>query len=470
MAKIWTGLLTITALTMFSCEDPSDVGLGLDPNGLKSGVYYEELSLPSTNVFIDSLKTNGDARILVGSITDVTYGRTSAVSYSQLSTVSTIIGLSNTADTIFNQSDTVIIVTDQSYVVDSAVLVLRYNDISATDTSSLQTFRVQQLDDQLFSGVYYLANNVIPLVALDPDNETIRSIRTDSLILETPTYDTLQLPLSDSWANTLFDISLESDRNTILSQEFKGIAISGGENNTALISFNPTGETMLKVHYHIEASKHLSETEDSVYISSDSLAVDFSLTATNARYNGIITDRTGSLIGAAIQDNLADFDTGDGNIYFHSLSGIYPKIDMEPLLDFLAKPENEFVQINRFEFEVPTDASQLAYVDNVADMRFLLISEGGQVNHKGLVSGDLYSTAVLTDGGYLGGSQSIMSAPIDSANSYYSGVSTFFAQQVENGTIDLDQLIMMPSDITAPKQSVIPKEGIKLKVYYSIPN
>lgn len=464
--KIWLGLLTFTTLTIFSCEDPSEVGLGLDPNGLKSGLFYEEIVLPAQNVFIDSLVTNSDVRMLVGNYTDSIYGTTNALSYNRLSTSSILTALTFEID-----SETTDTTYSEKYIVDSAVLTLQYHDIKTINANnsitSQQTIKVQQIGDQLFSSVNYLSTYDMPLLPVEAGNEFQVSFRLDSL--ENETVDTVKLYLANSWAESLFDIFVEDNTNDVLFNEFKGIAISGDENNSSLISFTPGGETALRVHYHIEAIEKGTSIGDSIYNSFDSLSTIFSLTTT-ARFNGVIHDYSSSIIGPAIRDDLESFDVGDGNIYLNSLAGVYPKIDMQPYLDFLSREENEFIQINSFEFDLPTYLNSALYDKNAENIRFLLTGENNKINTAGLLSGDLFTTAVLSDLGYLSGFQDIMTASLDSTSLSYIGVGTFFSQEIKNEEIEIDNLILMPSDLTMPRHSVISQDGIKLKVFYSIPN
>ncbi|UXP33110.1 DUF4270 domain-containing protein [Reichenbachiella agarivorans] len=466
------GLLTFAAFFIFSCEDPSEVGLGLDPDGVASGVFYEEIYLPAQNVFIDSLRTSGNTRLLVGSVTDDVYGKTSAMSYNQLSTTSGIQSLGFKLDTV-STSPLVVDTLWYSYVVDSTVLTLGYDYIHSKESIKAQTIRVYEVDDQLFSGVYYLSKFNTPILPLEAGNEFSFVPRLDSIVNET--VDTVKFYLKREWGDRLFDIARQSNRATLLATDFKGIAIGGGDDNTSIIGFTSTGYTALNVHYHIVGPD--SNKADSVYF--DSLAVNFSLSASAAKYNKITTDRTGSLIGTGIT-NLGNFDVDDGNVYLNAAAGIYPKIDMQPLVDFLRGDEQELIQINNLEFELPTDGEETTLDEKVSQVRLYFVGDSTQINVQGLTTNDIYNTGVLKDIGYLTGALDLLSLAIDTTSFSYRGAATFFGHSIANGYIfaepeDVNEevynkVVVMPVDLGKVNQTVIPKDGIKVKVFYSKPN
>ncbi|PIB36679.1 hypothetical protein BFP72_15340 [Reichenbachiella sp. 5M10] len=446
--KNWLGLLIFTTLIIFSCEDPSEVGLGLDPDGLGSGVYYEEIILPAENVWIDSLRTNNSSRLFVGRIEDPIFGTTTAATYNQLSSTSLV---SSKTD-------------EQEYVIDSAVLTLGYDYIHTKGAIAPQTIRLQELDDQIFSGVYYLSHFDTPLKPYDADNVFTFTPRSDSV--DQGIADTVKFYLNDIWAETLFDIATQSNRTELLTQTFKGIALTPDDNNNLIVGFTPAGYTNISVHYHI-LGKDINQADSIV---SDSLSVAYSLSASNAKYSKFTTDRTGSLIGGSIKNNLENFEVGNGFIYLNSATGIYPKIDMTPFLDFLNDDENDLIQINNLEFQFSTSNDTSIYNRKMFNTRLFFAGDSSQINVDGLYDLDILKTVVLNDIGYLTGSQDMLVMPIDSATQSYRGGATFFGQQVENGNVNPYKLVVMPSLLTSFNQTILPQDGFKLRIFYSKPN
>ncbi|MBU2884718.1 DUF4270 domain-containing protein [Gilvimarinus agarilyticus] len=469
--KNWSGLLIFATLTIFSCEDPSEVGLGLDPDGIETGVYYEELLLPAQNVFIDSIRTStGEQfRFLIGKITDDVFGSTSSTAYAQLSTVSSVQPLVFRLDTL--STDPIVVDTLWTkYVIDSAVLTLNYGDISSSEaTVTSQTLSIHEVDDQLFSGVYYLADFETPILPAESAHGFSFTPRMDSLTLEDPSSDTVHFKLNQTWAERLFEIARQSDRAQLLREDFKGIAIVPDETNTAMIEYLSTGLTALNVHYHLEA--------DTVY--ADSLLVNFSLSAANAKYNKITTDRTGSLIGNHIGDNLENFSTGDNKLYINPASGIHPKLSLQPLVDFLEADGNELIQLNNVVFELVSEGTETPLNNKVKNLRLYFIGDQSQININGLSAQNLYTTGVMTDIGYLTGSLLLLNLPIDTSAVKYRGAATLFAQSVNNGYIDLkpeegesirNSLVLLSTDPMSIDRSIIPQDSIKMKIFYSKPN
>ena len=54
LGRIWHSIAIFIAMpVMYSCVDPVDVGVELDPDGIKLDVIFEEIWLPTTNILID---------------------------------------------------------------------------------------------------------------------------------------------------------------------------------------------------------------------------------------------------------------------------------------------------------------------------------------------------------------------------------------------------------------------------------
>ncbi|MFY0625339.1 MAG: DUF4270 family protein [Reichenbachiella sp.] len=472
LAKIWNGLLIIAGLFIFSCEDPSDIGLALDPDALSTQISYKEITLTAENVFNDSLKTSNTSVLLVGKSQSDIFGTTESTAYVRLSTDNSSLSPLDTDG------------VTQYYVYDSTVLTLQYFSVNADHVANTQTISVHQLEDQLISSVSYLSRFDTPYMANDPDDTFDFKIDKEDLDealenpLDTPNYQ-LTTHLSAFLGQQLFDIVESNETQELLRDDFKGIAFVSDPNNDALIGFNAGGGTNITVHYHI-----MEETEDGPVVDTDSLGIVFSLTSANARYNKIEVDRTGSLIGANIGEDLATFETGDGKVYMNPATGIYPKVSLQPLYDFFEEESGETGQpilISRAELVVTSALNDGEYRANNANFRMLFMNEGKQVNTSGLIIGDLVSSIVSTDIGYLGGSQAPLIASFTDSLTDYRASMTFFIQLVENGdvysSIDaegnkvrLESFSLMPSDIQIADYSVIDLSDIKLNLYYAQPN
>lgn len=453
--KNWPGLLILVALAIFSCEDAHDIGLGLDPDGIRVKVLYTELPLEATNVRLDSIKTSGDSRLLVGKNIDPTFGTTRAVAFSQLSFPTT---LPTPTD-------------DHTFVVDSTVIHLHFDDVHTDQIAASQHFDVYQLTDTLFGTATYLANFDTPY-RTDKKEGSFDFILNETRILDKDSLDyILKFRMEDTMGDELFAMATGDQGSSVspagaLRYEYKGIAIVGAESNNALISFKPLDSTSIVIHYHeVDPYTENSVATDSVY--TDSLTLNVSLGS--FFYNQIKTDRSGSTMAASPTESYTSFTAGDGNIYLQPASGIFPKLNLDTLNKFFEA--NPTLQVNRLEFVAETKANS-KYYGNAPNLRYLFVdgTDGSKINSVQLAANILTEAIIMTDNGYLAGTAEALVAPIDETALTYSGVPTFFGQLVESKSIEVDHLLVMPQDISTPKFSIFDeKTGFRIKLYYTLP-
>ncbi|WP_176214733.1 DUF4270 family protein [Reichenbachiella faecimaris] len=457
MDKNWPGLLIVVALAIFSCEDASDIGLGLDPDGVRVNVLYEELPLAATNVRIDSIRTSNSSRLLIGKYADPIFGTTVSTALSQINLTNTLSGLSG---------------DDHYYVVDSTVINLNINKAHTDDISNVQSFTVYQLTDTIFTSGYYLSDFITNYRTDESFGNFDIKLSASSLNLIDEKNYLVQKKLSASLGDELFAIANGQKGNSVspsgaLRYEFKGIAIVGDAANNVLLDIDHVDSTNIRVHYHVvDPYTEDGNSLDSVLV--DSLFLNYSLGSNGAYYNQISTDRSGSLMSSET-GNYNGFTTGDGNIYLQPASGIFPKLNFDALNQFFAANPN--IQINRMEFSIETKENS-AYNSNVGNFRFLYVdqADGSKINTNGLLTNILGETAILSDAGYISGSSEPLIASLDETSLTYTGVPTFFAQLVETGSIEVDHIILVPQDVTTPDFSVFDEEtGFIIKLYYTLP-
>ncbi|MEO9965182.1 MAG: DUF4270 family protein [Reichenbachiella sp.] len=460
--KNWFGLLIVATLSIFSCEDSNDIGLGLDPDGTRLNVLYAELPLETTNVLIDSIRTSSDTRLLVGRNSDPIFGDIVSNAYCRLSYANVLI----TSDTsLLNDRDKR---GKQIYFVDSAMLYLQVSKVHSTSFTTDQVYNIYQLGDTLFSGPSYLSDFNTPYLTDQLEGQLSVTLNEDRIRDKDSLQYVLTSRLSDSFAEKIFSY-VEDEPATASSRlffDYKGIAIVGDEANTALVGFTPGDSSSIRIHYHIR-DHYLDENSmetDSLF--TDSLSMILSLNS--AFYNGITVDRSGALMDAET-GAYNSFSAGDGNVYLQPASGIYPKANLDTLVKFMAANPN--IQINRMEFAIETSENS-KYEANVGNLRFLYVdgADGSRIDPSGLINNNPFETAVMSDNGYLAGIPEIIVAPLDESSLIYTGIPTFFAQLVESGTLTVDHMILMPTDVSTPDFSILDQEnGIKIKLYYTLP-
>ena len=433
---------------LLSCEDPSEVGLSLNADGTQIGVFYKELTLPATNVFIDSLRTNADRRLLVGQYNDPVFGNTSSSAFTQLALSSFL--FQRKVDSLTTDGKQVF-----DYEIDSVILQLRYNYFHSNNFSQTQSIKVKQINDTLFNSVFYLSK--FPSM-VDEDSKLYgeKSFQVD------PEVDTLLKINLDAFGEETLKFFRESSVGSIsgdsIINQLKGIALISEIGNSAILGFDPThADTKLSVHYKIKQIENVQQ--DSTIL--DSLSVNFSF-VNAVRFNSISTDRSSSELSIA-NDNFETFDLDNGKVYLQSATGIYPKVDLSPLKQFLTDQGN--IVINRCDIELPIsfDIISNEYIKEVEDSRLYFIKDGGNISSS-------TSKVVLSNNGYLSNNPVPASAVPNEDESAYETEITLFTQLINSDAVDVEKLLLVPSDITSMNQNVFEKSGIKLKVYYTVPN
>ena len=453
--KIWFGLLTIVALTIFSCEDSSDIGLDLDSDGVRVKVLYTELPLEAKNVSIDSIITSDDSRLLLGKNVDPTFGTIRSTLYSQLSF----------------KTGVLIPGTDKSYVIDSTVINLNIDKVHTNEFDQIQHFDIYQLTDTLFGSNNYYANYSTPYRTDKKEGSFDMLLNSDRVRDKDSLTYILSYRLPDDLGDELFAIATEEKGSSIspagaLKYEYKGIAIVPSEDNTILLGIEPEDSTNITVHYHeIHSYKESNVSKDSVSIDSLTLVVGLN----SLFYNNISTDRTGSRMENE-KGNYNSFSTNDGNVYLQPASGIFPKLDLDTLSKFLARYPD--IQINRLEIVAETRENDI-YHQNIQDLRFMYVDaeDGSKINTNGLASNILYEAAIMTDNGYLARIPEMLVSSLDETSLTYEGYPTFFGQLVETGSLNVESVIVMPTDLTTPDYSIFDeKSGFRIKLYYTLPD
>ncbi|MEP2277149.1 MAG: DUF4270 family protein [Reichenbachiella sp.] len=477
MDKNWHGLLIVAALAIFSCEDSHDIGLGLDPDGIRVNVLYTELPIEVTNVRIDSIRTNGASNMLIGKHSDDIFGSTSATLFAQLNLSNNLEATTDNTDTIqledeFDIETDSIIITTYEYVHDTTFLELDIDFVHTENVSSPHSYNIHQLIDTIYSEAYYLANFNTPYFTDSIEAELNFTLDKDLVeLLEKDSTYLLRFELNENWGNDFIEIGKSTSPSGNIRFNYKGIAIVGDENNKALIGLKPA-TTNLSVDYHIienvETLLNRIQISNETRIYKDSLELNIAFNFNNAYYSSISVDRSGSLMSNEAGD-YNSFTVGDGNIYLQPATGIFPKLNLDTLNKFFAAHPN--IQINRMEFSIETKENS-EYISNVDNLRFMYVngSDGSKINNDGILTNILSETAILTDAGYLSGTSTPLISELDETSLIYGGVPTFFAQLVEIGTIEVDHLILFPQDVTTPDYSVFDEEnGFRVKLYYTLP-
>ncbi|MFY0599589.1 MAG: hypothetical protein JXR03_07945 [Cyclobacteriaceae bacterium] len=443
--KLYKSGLVLLALIpfFFACDDPNALGVDLDNENAKTVTETITFDLPVSTIYIDSLRTDNDNVLIVGSTQDdPTFGDIKAIGYSEF-----IPGTGG-----YLPTDTV--------VFERAFLILESTSDYISGAAASQNITVYETTDTLFSAATYLSkinveyDNTMPLGSISEalgEQDSIFSI-----------------DLSDAFGRDLY-VKLDSAQDngaytdSLNSGVKPALVLEPSDNNQSIFNFDLTSDT---VGIYIEMK---DPDNDSLLYFKFNLAGDY--------YSQILRDRSGSTYASLV--NNYDSVSGGENTHLNMIAGIHPRLDLNPYLDFLS--ENENIIVNRAEISIPTDNSDGS--PEVNNIRYFIPSSNGRINGPAFLvnQSQIKDFGVLSNSGYrvFNGFPSMLISSFDNDDNSYFGNVTNFCQALLDFSlwdqttatsklvVDAKQLILYGATPTLVGQSTIPSSGITLKVYYT---
>lgn len=433
--RIISGLLLAATLIFFGCENPSVIGLELDPNENNVGVYEKEFILPSSVILNDSINTTRDSRLLVGKFDDPFFGTATAKAFSQV-----------TRDGEF-------VAINTNGVLDSIIFNFEMSYVHGEYGAFFQSINVYQLTDTLF------ANSNVSYFADDTTRYATRNPIAAKSFIYSPTKDTIiRIKAEPFWAADFFNKFLDGTDANELQNDVKGFALIPGNENTFVFGFNPVNSN-ISMHYHTEADDSL------VY------RLSFNTSGQNAvRYNHISADRSRTELESLTEAG-DEIIPASGKLYTQAGTGIHTKISLEPVRNFIDSLGN--IIINRAEILIgPVDplTSLEYYVKPPLTLAFI---KGDSVGnnfwaYQQLTDQRLFNYVVMSDQGYIGlNSQLKLFPPYDSASRTYDGVPTLFLQYLRDDLIEFNDIVVLPADRTSLNRFIVPADNIRFKIHYT---
>lgn len=302
-AKLFVSLFTIFSITS-SCEDPSSIGLILDPENNQIGVFYQEIPLSATVFMRDSLSTTNTGFLVYGIEESDFFGDTEAIGYSRL---------------FFNRD---IRKPDQNAILDSVIFNINMVNVLGNDLSDSKTIAVHVLNEQIEDKLYYNFSSL----GYDPDPIISASFnfsnRQDTL---------LSFPIANDFTQNVFEELKNGDAfsDIFTFREFlPGLVFKGVENENVSFSTRVGNNTGMVFFYRNEG-----DTISRAYPISTGINNNFA-----RHFSQVINDPTGTPT-EVIDRKTVDFDLGPmaGG---KSMLGLLVKLDMSPLDAFLDTLEN----------------------------------------------------------------------------------------------------------------------------------
>ena len=356
----FSGLVLIVPALFFACEEPTELGADLNPNNNKLEARYAELPLEVSHVKYDSIfsaYSNSNTSIYIGRLESSDFGKQNFSAYFNLFRPLNVGGLEGGELEFFSASLELVygqapfgnnIGAPQELKVYQLAEPIPYTDFQETGTEeepkTLLRYAYYTKNEATVSSTLLGETSFVINSVLQEENNADSTLATKNR--------KVSIPLNDAFgADLLFEISRQNDASIYDQAELekltKGLAILAGENNTFVNNYE-FANSQIKIAYR-EGTK----TPDTLYLpllpTVTSLASESDTTYSSLPvYFGVESDFSGTPLAlASVSSNLQEFETGDDQLYYAPVLGIFPKIDYTSFQDFLAADTNNNVIINR---------------------------------------------------------------------------------------------------------------------------
>jgi len=381
--NITIGVVVLTTL-LFSCDPPGNIGV--TPLTPVQTLFTDTLTIRTSTVLADSVRTSNPDVFLAGRYVDPLFGTITASSFIRMS-LGYQLDLGTTA------------------VYDSLVLYTPY-DYAYGDTLPSQTLSVHRIREVIDPLKNYYNNSTLNYDATPLATKTFQA---------RPQADgTLRFKLPDDLGKELFALSGQTagQTNAEFSKILGGLALVPGAKNTAVLGFpgsNPSnGNSALNLllWYHTTTDT----TSNSFPI--QAIVALQSGTTIRAGFNRVTADRSGTPLAALkpLQPVPAS-STGD-RTYVQDALGIRTKIEI-PYLKSLAK--NGPIAINRAELSIKPDLT--AVQPGMSRPNYLTLLETNATNR--VVYDAAGYTAIVLNDTKSSGTSDLPPVPYDSQYKNY---------------------------------------------------
>jgi len=276
MRKLTNKFLLIIAacIVIISCTK-NVIEFGTTPeNNYTNIVFTDTVGVSLSTVFIDSFVTSSATSLLLGKYRDPYFGTISAKNFFQVTTPG--------IPTIPNDA-----------VYDSLTFIFRPNEYYYGDTSLPQTFYVHEIADAMsfsYNSSFYNTSDV-PVKPTALGSKTIR--------LRPTADDSVEIKLNNVKGAEFFS-KLKNQSTDITNEEnflnyFHGISLATGNDLAAVYGIDGSaGGMVMRVYYHTTIPQPVN------------LYFDFTSLANAYSFNQIISDRTGTGLISAGNNNLTE--------------------------------------------------------------------------------------------------------------------------------------------------------------------
>lgn len=428
------------------CETSEDLGIKYQLDSSAS-VKYVEFTLPATNIYVDSLRTDGENSVLAGNFTDNITGTVSAEGYFQYSYERGPLPNVKVTKDEPNPPDTL--------KIDSLILLLDTEAIIPRASDTYQEFSIHELNDDLINGAVYLSGLKQEMNAT--------SIANFSSAINSTTDNLFRLKFDDSYATAFYQNISDINKDTLqfmVSATFKNLAVVPGALSESIAQFDLDNDSSRIIAYTSPVSP---DSKDTTYVTT------FKFSGKNYSY----LDRSQSTyenVGDKVEFNLAG-----GETLIDPLYGITTIHNIAELATFFDANENIIINNATISFAFESEASR----DTLKSFYHFFNRENGYFAPSIVINP--FSNLVMSDQGYLNGQSNPALSALNSDKTTLNVNATLFFQTLYNNydgelkfspslnseAFTLSEFAIMSSADVSLRRTIIGNDGIKLKIYYT---
>ncbi len=420
-------------LVLISSCDQDEKTINVNLKGV-TNTSYAEFTIPTSEIFIDSLRTDDSDYILVGDYEDPLLGLLSAEAYFEI------------------QYDSGAIIAD-TLSLDSVVFNLKIQDQLMENNSAFFNMDLLLLRDSLFSEAVYLAAKKL-MVDKAIQNVAKTVLKSDSVL----TFSGMDL------GYYLYGKlkGLEQSDQYGFRSEF---AFLPAAENEALLSFNLASEDTKILIYS-------KDPNDSLFV-------------TQLRFNGIHFTQLGrdkSNTDLAGVSNLDSLQLADEYSIINPLQGLFTMLDFSEVMLFLNQLDN-FI-LNSVELEVGLTA---ASIDPILDVNFYTFNAHGGIDGNVFASLNLVTQGnldyvstfnqaandfILSEESFIAGAGALSPLVSKISELNYNPIITLaledqYIRKTFYGEDPFEKLVMISDDRLTLNQSLVKKGSVTVKIYYT---
>ncbi len=451
LKNIWKPGLIVLISVFFGCDTAEDAGteFNLDTN---VDVSVIDFTLPKTNLFIDSLRTDSENEILVGRYTDALTGSVEAQGYVQYTYTSggTLPNDSLSFTSLVLEMEVLDVIGDQSGTID-----LEIYELSDTLESVIYLASSSEaLEGSPIATVSSALQNIV-----DDDGQVLKNA--DSVIRRR-----IVIGLPAAFGQELYDEmkAIVTANDPVLgSAVFGDLAILPAASSANMVLLS-TSSAFSGLTFLMDDAD-----DDSVY------SITFPLSG--QEYSNVSRDPGASAFSGIIEKQ--DFDLPDGRAVLDPLAGITTSFSIAGLTDFFDDNDRILINAATFEFgfedNLPRDTVDLFNL-------YFRRPDGGFSGAASQLSSLAFGNIVLTDESYILGTNPSLLSAVPGENAYfisptqliqllYNNYKAFgrvaVVTALSEDTVDVSEMVMVsPNDLTL-QQTIFTNSDFNLRVFYT---